>query len=60
MQKMYYLRGHPTLEATIKNVDYGNKRELFLHIYIFFTTFAIVYQLSTHHTLKKDDTEIAK
>ena len=41
MQKMYYRRGHPTLEATIKNIAYGNKSELFLHIYIFFRTFAV-------------------
>ena len=32
--------GTSILEDTVKNVAYGNKSKLFLHIYIFFRTFA--------------------
>ena len=32
----FVLRGHPTLEATAKNVAYGNKSKLFFCTYTFF------------------------
>ena len=48
MQIFYYLRGHLFLEALEKNVAYGNKNVFFLHIYIFFTTFAADYNLGKY------------
>ena len=36
------------LEATVKNVAYNNKSKLFLHIYIFFRTFAAQMKICRH------------